>query len=141
MSTWCTSSGKATALGSRTAWLRLLVNTVELVIASSSCISNWDIHSSALVLLQGRRSGWRQDRKSAKTPAAPAAQNSSAHCLLPTMERRCWQPGGLDLPYLRFCLYDYSSHIGKVPIMREIQLRDARCRPECGWNLVWRNLR
>src|SRR5215831_1919820 len=30
-STSCTSSGKATAFGSRTAWLRLLVNTVERV--------------------------------------------------------------------------------------------------------------
>jgi hypothetical protein len=30
----------------------LLVNTVELVMAPSPCISNWDIHSSAAVFLQ-----------------------------------------------------------------------------------------
>jgi hypothetical protein len=36
MSTFRTPSGKATALGSRTAWLRLLVKTVELVMALAS---------------------------------------------------------------------------------------------------------
>src|SRR5215813_1213778 len=36
ISTSCTSSGKATALGSRTAWLRLLVKTVERVMRMTS---------------------------------------------------------------------------------------------------------
>src|ERR1700738_5294897 len=53
MSTWCTSSGKATALGSRTAWRRWLVKTVDFVMAPSLCISHWDIHSSDAVFLQG----------------------------------------------------------------------------------------
>src|SRR5438093_11142090 len=35
ISTWCTSSGNATALGSRTAWLRLLVKTVDRVICTA----------------------------------------------------------------------------------------------------------
>src|SRR5438477_381949 len=32
------------ALGRRTAWLRFLVNTVELAMGYPLCISNWDIH-------------------------------------------------------------------------------------------------
>src|SRR5713101_633883 len=52
-STWCTPSGKATAFGSRTAWLRLLIKTVERAIRNLR-ISNWDIHTIAEWLFKGR---------------------------------------------------------------------------------------
>ena len=44
---------KSDRLGQTDRWLRLLVNTVELVMASSFCISKWDIHSLEMGSLQG----------------------------------------------------------------------------------------
>src|ERR1051326_6996125 len=44
ISTRCTPAGNATGLGKRTAWLRLLVKTVERVIVYPRCISQRDIH-------------------------------------------------------------------------------------------------
>ena len=38
-----TSSGKATAFGNRTAWLRFVVNNVDRAATSASCDIRWDI--------------------------------------------------------------------------------------------------
>src|SRR5260370_29454259 len=43
ISTWRTPAGKATGLGRRTAWLRLVVKTVERAIMTPIGIYQWDI--------------------------------------------------------------------------------------------------